>query len=283
MPGHAYSWRMADSSITAQCPSYISNINNIPLNPANEKTYTYIRGAIKELMEKGAFNQSTFAYIHRMMHLGGDEMVSGCWREDPTIYKYMSERGMSTAQLWQEFHKKVYDIFYELFGSNLPYQVYWDDAFSNGNYFDTQNAIIHYWTTIDKSAALAKGLRVIQSTYWYLDQMHPGSGNHYFFQDTWQDFYKVDLLKGVDSKQRSLVLGGGACQWGEWVYQSSIEQHMYPRALAISEVLWSNPQKREITPEVIERLDSLGCKLYQSGLKVGALDSGRPCLGYPDK
>ena len=58
---------------------------------------------------------------------------------------------------------------------------------------------------------------------------------------------------------------------------------MYPRALAISEVLWSNPQKRDITPEVIERLDSLGCKLYQSGLKVGALDSGRPCLGYPDK
>ena len=121
MPGHAYSWREADPSIIAQCPSYVSNINNVPLNPANENTYTYIRGAIKELMEKGAFNQSTFAYIHRMMHLGGDEMVSGCWKEDPTIYKYMSAHGLTTAQLWQEFHKKVYDIFYDLFGDNLPY------------------------------------------------------------------------------------------------------------------------------------------------------------------
>ena len=37
-------------------------------------------------MEKGAFNQSTFANIHRMMHLGGDEIVSSCWREaDPSI------------------------------------------------------------------------------------------------------------------------------------------------------------------------------------------------------
>lgn len=113
--------------------------------------------------------------------------------------------------------------------------------------------------------------------------MHPGSGSHYFFQDTWQDFYKVNLLNGVDVKQRDLVLGGGACQWGEWVYQGSIEQHMYPRALAISEVLWSNPAKRDITSAVINRLDSLACKLYQSGLKVGTLDSGKPCLGYPDK
>lgn len=36
---------------------------------------------------------------------------------------------------------------------------------------------------------------------------------------------------------------------------------MFPRALAISEVLWSNPTKRDTGDETKNRFDMLACKM----------------------
>lgn len=96
MPGHAASWGKADSTIVATCPSYSSNINNIPLNPANNATYEYIRGALNELLNQGPY-VDVDATIHPMVHLGGDEIVSGCWKEDPNISAYMKKYNLTTS------------------------------------------------------------------------------------------------------------------------------------------------------------------------------------------
>lgn len=165
MPGHAASWGMADSQIVASCPSYASNVNNIPLNPANNLTYTYIEGVLKELLTQGPFQNQTFTF-QNMIHLGGDEMVAGCWTQDASIKQYMTKNNLTTAQLWNEFQQKVNAIINTI--NPNAYKVYWEDALANGNTFGG-NSIINFWSSTNKTNALNKGYKVIQSTYWYLD------------------------------------------------------------------------------------------------------------------
>ncbi|CAL6079954.1 Beta-N-acetylhexosaminidase [Hexamita inflata] len=281
VPGHVYSWGKADQDIVAHCPSKSSNINNVPINPANEKSYEYLKGILSEIFNSALFTNGNMK-ISPMIHLGGDEMIASCWREDTTIASYMAQRGMSTDDLWREFHGRVNGIISEITNGNFPYQVYWDDSLQNGNPM-TEKSVAHFWTSTDKSAALNQNMYAIQSTNWYLDQMTPTNYSRYRFEDTWMDFYQIDILAGVSPTQKKYVLGGGPCQWGETVTERSIEQHMYPRALAISEVLWSNPSSRAITQTVIDRLGNLNCKLFHAGIKTGTMNPGVPCLGYPEK
>jgi hexosaminidase len=213
-----------------------------------------------------------------MIHLGGDEVIGSCWTEDKEINSYMKKNKLNIAGLWCEWHQKVHDIIAEVTNNAKPYQVYWNDAMDNENVF-ADNSVVHYWTSSDKTRAINKNLKVIQSTYWYLDKMHPTTSTHYFFQDTWKDMYKIDLYESVPPSKRYLVLGGGACQWGETVWGSNFLAHMFPRVNGIAEVLWSNPAKRATGEEVTQRFEHLACKMRQSGLKVGVLDPGAPCFG----
>lgn len=77
MPGHAYSWGHGYPSVVAKCPRYEHNINNIPLNPAVDLGWTVIDGLLRDLL--GDLNRDQY------FHIGGDEVVYGCWRQDDVL------------------------------------------------------------------------------------------------------------------------------------------------------------------------------------------------------
>ena len=73
MPGHAASWGKADKSIVCRCGDVI--------NPVNELTYQYIESFIRDVF--------TAIYLpfgfNPMIHLGGDEVNSGCFGGDSQV------------------------------------------------------------------------------------------------------------------------------------------------------------------------------------------------------
>lgn len=183
MPGHAASWRLADERLVANCPKH----NYSTVNPLNADVYVYyIQSYINDLVS------AVWAPLGQtpLFHLGGDEVDTGCWEEDETISAYMAQKGVSAAQLWQQFHSQV--------SSLVPgKRVYWQESFENGN--DMSNAIVESW--YDESAvvqATKKGYKAIRAAGWYLDQNQPGA-SHYSFQDSWQDFYALDPMDGVST------------------------------------------------------------------------------------
>lgn len=67
VPGHAYAWGLG-YPITADCPSYTKNINNVALDPSSDLTYNVVNGFLTEMMQLHPGNH---------VHLGGDEIVYG--------------------------------------------------------------------------------------------------------------------------------------------------------------------------------------------------------------
>ena len=61
------------------------------------------------------------------------------------------------------------------------------------------------------------------------------------------------------------VLGGEGCMWGETVDASDIEQTIWPRALAISERLWSLRNVTS-TDNATPRFAYMRCLLNQRGV-----------------
>ena len=58
--------------------------------------------------------------------------------------------------------------------------------------------------------------------------------------------YTFDPVNGVPESARGHVLGGQCCMWGEYLWNGyDLAWRMWPRAFAMSEVLWTAPEKRD--------------------------------------
>lgn len=262
MPGHAASWRLANANLTANCPKHEYST----VNPLNDEVYAYIQAYISDLVTAvwEPLGQTP------LLHLGGDEVDSGCWDEDAQISAYMAQNGLSTTQLWQQFHSKVASLVPGL-------RVYWQESFENGN--DMTGAVVESW--YDESAvvkAVQQGIKAIRAAGWYLDQNQPGA-SHYSFQDSWQDFYAIDPMDGVSKTYKDYVLGGEAAMWGEKVHDGNIDEFVWPRTVAIGEVLWSSPSSRTINDDLKFRFNMVACKLQDIGIAAGPFRPSMPCPG----
>ena len=116
MPGHAWAWGKAAPNIVPECPDTVSaNVNNVGLNMLNEEIYRYIKGAVWE-----AGSLETRA--RPIVHLGGDEIVSKCYKEDPTFNAYMEEHNVTVFDMWKDFHLRVYNDIADSFqNATRPY------------------------------------------------------------------------------------------------------------------------------------------------------------------
>lgn len=97
IPGHAAAWGIGYPELVATCPDYAANVNNIPLDISNPATFTFIQNLFTEIAP---------LFIDNYFHTGGDELVTGCWLEDPAIANWMTKMGFSTTDAFQYFENK---------------------------------------------------------------------------------------------------------------------------------------------------------------------------------
>eukprot|EP01106_Pelomyxa_sp_JSP_P000973 TRINITY_DN1143_c0_g1_i5.p1 TRINITY_DN1143_c0_g1~~TRINITY_DN1143_c0_g1_i5.p1 ORF type:complete len:516 (+),score=96.17 TRINITY_DN1143_c0_g1_i5:68-1549(+) len=261
MPGHAASWGVGYPNVTVYCPSYEHNINNIPLDPTIDFTYTLIQGLFLEM--------STI-FPEEYIHTGGDEVVYGCWSENPNVNKFMQDRGWTTIQLEQYFCDKV-----EATVASLKRKLaVWEDEMDNGITMDAGTLVQVWKSSTSMRTAVTKNLNAILSQGWYLAKQQPVSGTsiHSLWLDTWMDMYGVDPMTGLTDlppAQQALVLGGEACMWGEQADPTNIDGMIWPRASA-GERLWS-PSTYKNTTEAKLRLIEFRCRSAQRGVSGGPL------------
>ena len=127
-----------------------------------------------------------------------------------------------------------------------------------------RDAVIQSWRGM---ASLSKGAKLgydgVLSAPYYLDHMESA-----------ETLYLSDPLPSssdLTPAERSHVLGGEICMWGEHIDARTIDSRIWPRAAAIAERFWSpesvqdlNSMYRRLEPTSIE-LEYLGLTHLQSG------------------
>ncbi|CAG0899872.1 unnamed protein product [Cyprideis torosa] len=239
------------------------------LNPVNENVYAILEDLYADFLD--VFDGDIF-------HMGGDEVMVRCWNktdeETTEIINYLEDMQWdrkeqeSFIKLWGDvFQKKSFGLLRGLREGITA--IMWTSALTDPvrieKYLPKEDYIIQLWTnsTAKSISQLAeKGYRLIFSNYdaWYLDcgfgaWVGPGPNNWCSPYKGWQQVYdnrpdqilERNLLQRKSSttnfqELRKLVLGGEVAMWTEQTDQYSIEQKIWPRASAMAERLWSNPE-----------------------------------------
>jgi len=261
IPGHSASWGIGYPEVTSKCPT--TNINNINLSPASNLTVPMIQGLIKE---------AASVLPERYIHVGGDEVVQSCWRNDPAVAAWMAEQGMSTTDVMQYFITAAQQACFA--AGRIP--VVWQEVFDSGFKFDGR-AIVHVWKEAKNLKPVVKaGHRALLSGGWYLDQQVPKRDMKqpwYFWLDTWKDMYNVEPAEGLTSDEAALIAGGAVTMWSEQVDHRVWDERVWPRASAVAERLWSPANVRDIL-SATDRLDAHSCRMSRRGVRSSPLKPG---------
>lgn len=203
------------------------------LCPGNEKTFEILDKVFREIAE-----MFPFEYID----IGGDECFRGFWATCPKCAKRMEEEHLSDmAQLQSYFVKRVGKII-ESYGKKM---IGWDEILDGGL---ADNATVMSWRGMDGGIRAAQaGHHVIMTptTNCYLDlyQGEPSVEPVTYSMLRLSSCYSFEPVpEGVDP---SLVLGGQGNLWAEAVPVFRHAEYMtWPRGWALSEVFWSQKDRR---------------------------------------
>lgn len=262
IPGHAAAWAAGKKEIMADCfVKYSYNINDFALNPALEETYTTIDNILGDV---------TQALGSSRIHLGGDEVVYGCWRNDTSVVNFYNSKGYTSYdQLLSYFVGRVDDL--ALQKHKQSFVTHWEEVFSAG-YKPTnpQRTLFQVWTDSSMISALtAAGYNLIASpsNYWYLN----------IATNTWSSMYDYDPTMDIPTQQQGYIFGGETALWGEYVDDNNIESSLYPRAASVGERLWSSKSQAVDSASALPRLLIQRCRMVNRGIRAAPVQPDGYC------
>lgn len=175
------------------------------------------------------------------IHLGGDEVGTNIWEQCPKCMALYRQKGMKDIHEIQDYFTKEVSRIVRSKGRTM---IGWDEI-------NTRNAastddMLTIWQNDGKAQqkkALDRNIPVI---------MCPKDPCYFDFGYARNSTRKVYEWEPIDNaipiELRSLVKGGQACLWTEFVTtQTEVEKMYYPRLCALAEVLWIKPEKKDWT------------------------------------
>jgi hexosaminidase len=214
------------------------------MDPTQEETYKFIDKFIQEMA--ALFPDDYF-------HIGGDEVNGSQWDANPKIQAFIRSHGMKTNQdLQAYFNQRLQKIL----SKHHKIMMGWDEVLHPDL---PKTVVVQSWRGQQSLATSAhQGYRSLLSFGYYLDLMWPASRH-----------YAVDPMSGaaasLNPEEKSRIIGGEACMWGEWVTPENIDSRIWPRNAAIAERLWSSPEVQD-AGSMYTRLDMLSRRLEWLGL-----------------
>jgi hexosaminidase len=244
MPGHCM-------AVLAAYPEL--SVNKAPkfVNPGSKFSEWYSDGTFKMLIENtlDPTNEQVYDFADKVMtevaslfpgdyiHMGGDECYKGYWTESKDVQDFMKENKIKDAHELQSYFVKRIEKIVKAKGKKL---IGWDEILEGELPSD---AAVMSWRGIKGGIeASQKGHKVVMSptTFAYLDytQGDRSVETNIYADLSLEKSYQFDPApEGVNP---AFILGGQANLWTEAIPHLDYAMYMtYPRALSISETLWS--------------------------------------------
>lgn len=196
---------------------------------SNPDTYLFINEVINEL---------TAIFPSKYIHLGGDEVSTHIWKQCPRCQALHAHEKMAS---WNELQDYFTQRLSRMVRSKGRIMIGWDEI--NDRQAACQEDVIMIWQTNGRKQqrmATERGLNMILSPKdpCYFDFGYSRNSTRRVYE--WEP---IDAsLHGSDVP---LVMGGQANLWTEFVTdQHDVERMLWPRACALAEVLWYQPQQK---------------------------------------
>lgn len=203
-------------------------------------------GVFKEIYCAG--NDSTFHFIENVLlevialfpskyiHIGGDEAPKFRWENCSKCQKRMLDHGLKDEHELQSYFIKRVEKFLTKNGREL---IGWDEILEGGL---SPNATVQSWRGMEHGKTAAdENHKVIMS---------PTSHCYFDYNLKSIDLEKVynfnPIPEGLAEDKRKYIIGGECNMWTERVpTEANLDSKVFPRLLAMTEVLWSYPTKRD--------------------------------------
>jgi hexosaminidase len=258
------------------------------INPARvaglplEQRWGKLGGLVGPRPETVAFMQDVLSEViqlfpSRFIHIGGDEANLRLWEMDPELQAQMKHLGCRDAHELHSWFIQQMDAFLSRRDRRM---VGWDEILQGGL---ARGATVMSWRGTGGGIAAARaGHDVVMTptSHTYFDYRQApeelGLGGSVI---TVEKVYTFDPIPDeLDAGQAKHVLGGQGQLWGELIADRKRRDFMtWPRACALSEVLWSPSDGRSVDLFLI-RLASHVERLEAAGIHYRPLD-GEPMRG----
>ncbi len=242
-PGPFEVWTMWGVSEDILCP--------------HEETFTFLENVLTEVME---------LFPGPWIHIGGDEAPKRRWKESAVAQAVIRREGLKDEQQLQSWFVQRIERFLSSRGRRL---IGWDEILEGGL---APGAAVMSWRGMDGGIEAARaGHDVIMSpgSHLYFDhaegpaELEPLSIGGNTPLDRVYGFEPIPPeLQGAE---RAHVLGAQANMWSEYLKTpTDVEFKLFPRLLALAEVVWSPAEARDWErfsrrlPAALRALDRLG-------------------------
>jgi hexosaminidase len=251
MPGHA-------TAVLAAYPEFSCTGGQFEVSPkwgifddvfcaGNDDVLRFMENVLDEVLE---------IFPSQFIHVGGDECHKTRWKSCPRCQKRIQEQNLANEDELQSWFVRYFDQFLTERGRRL---IGWDEILEGGL---AKNAAVTSWRGEEGGIAAAKaGHNVVMAPHYetYLD----------YYQSSDKDseplsiggdlpLSKIYAYEPIPSnlteKEAALVMGGQGQLWTEYMPNPNHVEYMaFPRACALSEILWSAQQPRDYE-EFLSRL-----------------------------
>jgi hexosaminidase len=230
----------------------------------SDETFAFLEGVLREV-----FSLFPGEYVH----LGGDEAPKDRWETSAVAQAVIDREGLANEEELQGYFMRRVETFAASHGKSI---IGWDEILDGGV---MPSAVIMAWRGADRGTLAARqGHDVIMTPTdsCYFDYYQgPEATEPEAFPGSYaplQEVYDMEPMpSGLDAQAATHVLGAQGNLWSEYIPTPEHAEYMaLPRAIALAEVLWSEPDALDYSA-FVRRLDAHSAHLDAQGTNYAKL------------
>ncbi|WP_395065914.1 family 20 glycosylhydrolase [Flavobacterium sp.] len=215
-----------------------------------EETFTFLENILTEVMA---------LFPSQYIHVGGDECPKTRWKKCPNCQALIKKEGLKDEHELQSYFIQRIEKFVNSKGRKI---IGWDEILEGGL---APNAAVMSWRGTKGGIEAAKQKHFVvmtPSSYCYFDHYQGEPKNEPLAIGGFTTVEKVysfnPIPKELTAEESRYILGAQGNVWTEYINdEKKVEYMIFPRMLALSEVLWgtSNPEKyKDFQDRMIQQL-----------------------------
>lgn len=202
-----------------------------------EETFTFL---------EGVFNEVIALFPSKYIHIGGDEAPKTHWKNCKSCQALMKKEGLKDEHQLQSYFITRIEKHLNSKGRQI---IGWDEILEGGL---APNATVMSWRGFDGAIQAAKqhhNVILTPNSHCYFDYYQSENKDEPLAIGGFLPLEKVYSLNPIPEaltiEESKYVLGAQGNLWTEYIPSSKkVEYMVFPRILALSEVVWSHPKQK---------------------------------------